>query len=139
MREILQADLLEGEGHRVLVVVLSGLRYDALVTPGVAALREWREALAPDSFLCKLEAMVPTLSLPNWLAIMAGVPPEVHGLLGNRAPPEPAFSSLVSVMRELHYRYIAVASPLHCRYKTGTLPLRCCYVTGTLPLHYRYR
>ena len=100
-KKMLQKDLMEGAGHRVLVVVLSGLRYDALVTPGVAALREWREAIAPDSFLCKLEAEVPSLSLPNWLAIMAGVAPEVHGLLGNRAPPEPAFSSLVSVMKEL--------------------------------------
>ena len=26
---------------------------------------------------------------------------QVHGLLGNRAPPEPDFSSLVSVMKEL--------------------------------------
>ena len=80
-KKMLQKDLMEGAGHRVLVVVLSGLRYDALVTPGVAALREWREAVAPDSFLCKLEAEVPSLSLPNWLAIMAGVAPEVHGLL----------------------------------------------------------
>ena len=80
-KKMLQKDLMEGAGHRVLVVVLSGLRYDALVTPGVAALREWREAVAPDSFLCKLEAEVPSLSLPNWLAIMAGVAPEVHGRL----------------------------------------------------------
>jgi len=64
----------------------------------VDALREWRASIAADSFLCKLEAEVPSLSLPNWLAIMAGLTPEVHGLLGNRAPPEPDFSSLVSVM-----------------------------------------
>ena len=65
------------------------------------ALREWRASIAADSFLCKLEAEVPSLSLPNWLAIMAGLTPEVHGLLGNRAPPEPAFSSVPGVLREL--------------------------------------
>ena len=61
--------------------------------------------------VCKLEAEVPSLSLPNWLALVSGVPPEVHGLLGNRAPPEPAFSSLVGVARELGIENVLIGSP----------------------------
>ncbi len=56
---------LSGQTHRVVLLVLSGLRYDALGVEGagVSALRDWREETAADSFLCK--AHVRHLSHPS--------------------------------------------------------------------------
>tara|TARA_B110001452_G_scaffold211551_1_gene182039 strand:- start:2590 stop:3729 length:1140 start_codon:yes stop_codon:yes gene_type:complete len=57
-----------------------------------------------------VQAEVPSLSLPNWVAIMSGVTPEVHGLLGNRAPPEALFSSLTGVARELGIENVLIGT-----------------------------
>ena len=58
--------------HRVVAVVLSGLRYDAFEQSGDgdgAALARWRAGLdSSSSVLCKLQAEVPTLAIPNWVS-----------------------------------------------------------------------
>ena len=76
--------------HRVVAVILSGLRYDAFEQTGDgdgAALARWRASLdAEATVLCKLTAEVPSLAVPNWVALQSGLRPEIHGLLGNRGP-----------------------------------------------------
>jgi hypothetical protein len=68
------------------------LRYDAFEQSGDgdgAALARWRAGLdSSSSVLCKLQAEVPTLAVPNWVSLQMGVKAEIHGLLGNRGPPD---------------------------------------------------
>ena len=57
-KKLLESELV-GHTHRVVVIVLSGLRYDALGLSGGGGsdtLREFREEIDPDSFICKIKA-----------------------------------------------------------------------------------
>ena len=117
---------------RVIVVLVSGLRYDAfgvgtsiaaasagvddeeggtVVAPFSSELASWRDSLGSDAVLCKLRSEVPSLDVPNWLAILMGVRPEIHGLLGNRGPAEQEYSSLYSVLNELSIDASLIANP----------------------------
>ena len=74
---------------RVVVVVLSGLRLDALTKH--AGLKGWVDGEVAakrvgSGMNCTLRTTTPSLSLPAWVALLTGVQPEVHGLLGNRGP-----------------------------------------------------
>ena len=58
--------------HRVVVVVLSGLRYDAFSQSGqgdAASLARFHVSLGGSSVLCKMTAELPSLSVPNWIAM----------------------------------------------------------------------
>ena len=58
----------------------------------------WRANLGADeSVLCKLLAELPTLSVPNGMALHMGLRSEVHGLLGNRGPADQKYSSTFKV------------------------------------------
>ena len=101
--------------HRVVAIILSGLRYDAFEQQGDgdgAALARWHARLPADaSVLCKVQAEVPSLSTPNWMAILMGIRPEVHGLLGNRGPAEQPYSSIFSVASQLGVTGTLIATP----------------------------
>ena len=76
-----------------------------------ASLARFREALGPSGVLCKLRAEIPTLGVPNWIAMLMGVRPEVHGLLGNRGPAEQPYSSLLSVAKALSVPSTLIGTP----------------------------
>ncbi len=102
---------------RVLVLVLSGLRYDAFLQPPPAeagayphTMATWLDELGTDARLCRLRSEVPSNSLPNWVALLMGLRPEIHGLLGNRGPAEQTYSSLLSVTYELKMPAILIGT-----------------------------
>ena len=100
--------------HRVVVVVLSGLRYDALEEKGptdAASLYRWHESLGPEAVLCKMTSEIPSLDVPNWMALLMGLRPEIHGLLGNRGAAEQPYSSLLSVTKQLDVPATVVGTP----------------------------
>jgi len=106
--------------HRVVVIVLSGLRYDAMQLGGGdasadasdgAALSRFRASLGADALLCQLQAEVPSLSVPNWIGLLTGLRPEMHGLLGNRGPAEQHYSSLFSITNALAIPSVLVGTP----------------------------
>ena len=110
--------------HRVVVVILSGLRYDAFTQGGsalttdspsdlqaTAPMRHFESLLGSESVLCKLKAELPSVSLPNWIGMLTGVRPEIHGLLGNRGPAEQQYSSLLSVAHELNIEATMIGTP----------------------------
>ena len=99
---------------RVVVVVLSGLRLDALTKH--AGLKGWVDGEVAaqrvgSGMNCTLRTTTPSLSLPAWVALLTGVQPEVHGLLGNRGPPELTYSSLLSLTSELNVSAVSVGTP----------------------------
>ena len=100
--------------HRVVVIVLSGLRFDAFDERGMtdsAALHRFRESLGGSGVLCKMRSEVPSLGVPNWIAMLFGLKPEIHGLLGQRGPAEQPYSSVVSVASALGLKSIVIGTP----------------------------
>jgi hypothetical protein len=71
---------------RVQLVVLDGMRFDMLTrVPDLAALLE---ELKDDLIVRKMRAQLPTMSVPNWITLLTGAPPEWTGVLGNLLVPE---------------------------------------------------
>jgi predicted AlkP superfamily pyrophosphatase or phosphodiesterase len=70
----------------VQLVVLDGMRFDMLTrVPDLAALLE---ELKDDLIVRKMRAQLPTMSVPNWITLLTGAPPEWTGVLGNLLVPE---------------------------------------------------
>ena len=71
---------------RVQLVVLDGMRFDMLTkVPDMAALLE---EFKTDLIVRKMQAQLPTMSVPNWITLLTGAPPEWSGVLGNLLVPE---------------------------------------------------
>ena len=47
-----------------------------------------------DSIVTSMRAQLPTLSVPNWISLMTGAPPEISGVLGNLRVPETGLDSI---------------------------------------------
>jgi hypothetical protein len=76
---------------RVQLVVLDGMRFDMLTkVPDMAALLSDFKA---DLIVRKMQAQLPTMSVPNWITLLTGAPPEWSGVLGNLLVPETKYSS----------------------------------------------
>jgi hypothetical protein len=76
---------------RVQLVVLDGLRFDMLSkVPDMAAVLSDFKA---DLIVRKMQAQLPTMSVPNWITLLTGAPPEWSGVLGNLLVPETKYSS----------------------------------------------
>jgi predicted AlkP superfamily pyrophosphatase or phosphodiesterase len=64
--------------------------------PDMAALLE---EFKTDLIVRKMQAQLPTMSVPNWITLLTGAPPEWSGVLGNLLVPEtkyerPALSNI---------------------------------------------
>jgi predicted AlkP superfamily pyrophosphatase or phosphodiesterase len=46
-----------------------------------------------DLIVRKMQAQLPTMSVPNWITLLTGAPPEWSGVLGNLLVPETKYSS----------------------------------------------
>ncbi|ORX47841.1 hypothetical protein BCR36DRAFT_84894 [Piromyces finnis] len=80
--------------NKVEIVLLDGLRYDKFLEHP-----EFKEIISnknimKDAKYYKIKCSLPSMSLPNWLSIMTGSPPEIHGLLNNILAPETTFDSI---------------------------------------------
>ena len=72
--------------NRVQLVVLDGMRFDMLTkVPELAALLDEFKA---DMIVRRMQAQLPTMSVPNWITLLTGAPPEWSGVLGNLLVPE---------------------------------------------------
>ena len=79
---------------RVVYFVIDGLRYDAIHTsPALAA---FLTSLHPHVAIRHSYAQIPTISVPNWLTLVTGVPPSIHGHTGNDVVEEVGWSSVWS-------------------------------------------
>jgi hypothetical protein len=79
---------------RVQLVVLDGMRFDMLTkVPDMAALLD---EFKQDLIVRKMQAQLPTMSVPNWITLMTGAPPEWSGVLGNLLVPETQYVSAQS-------------------------------------------
>ena len=79
---------------RVVYCIIDGLRYDALTTN--PALSSFLSSLAPDALTLPMRAQIPTISIPNWLTLLTGTTPTMHGRSGNDVTDAAPFSSLFS-------------------------------------------
>jgi len=85
--------------HKVVLVIVDGLRYDYLwKNPKLRALVT-RPDIANDVRVWQLHSLVPTISVPNWAALVTGVPPEINGFLANDARQETDFDSILRSAR----------------------------------------
>ena len=79
---------------RVVYCVVDGLRYDALLTN--PALSAFVASLGSDALVQPLRAQLPTVSVPNWIALLTSTTPSMHGRTGNDVTSVVPFSSLFS-------------------------------------------
>jgi len=80
--------------NKVQIVLLDGLRYDKFVEHPTFKEIISDGRIMKDAKYYKIKCSLPSMSLPNWLSIMTGAPPEVHGLLNNILAPETTFDSI---------------------------------------------
>ena len=79
---------------RVIYCIVDGLRYDALTTN--PTLSSFVSSLSPDALVFPLQAQLPTISIPNWITLLTGVTPSMHGRTGNDDTSLLPFSSIFS-------------------------------------------
>ena len=86
---------------KVVIVVWDGMRYDHFNGPRAhpdvtALLEEFSDDLTHMPMTCSL----PSMSVPNWLTLLTGAPPEVTGAMGNIKIPETWCKSSLSTCRQ---------------------------------------
>lgn len=85
--------------HTVLMVILDGTRADMLEkNPALSTLVQ-DPAYARDSWVTTMDAALPSMSVPNWVTLLVGAPPEVHGTMGNLFIPETGLDSIFRQVR----------------------------------------
>jgi len=80
--------------NKVEIVLLDGLRYDKFMEHPTFREIITNRKIMKDAKYYKIECSLPSMSLPNWLSIMTGSPPEIHGLLNNILAPETTYDSI---------------------------------------------
>lgn len=80
---------------KVHIVVVDGLRYDH-TEPGQSAIGDMinTAAFQPHSVRFAARAQLPSFSVPNWMSILTGAPPENHGVTGNIGNDETSFDHI---------------------------------------------
>ena len=96
---------------RVVVVVVSGMRDDALeAVPALRALLESTE-FRRDATRLRLRIPTPSNSVPQWLALLTGATSELTGVLADRRTPETPFDSVARQARLHGLSSFATGSP----------------------------
>lgn len=116
-------DIIRDSPTKVVVILLDGLRYDrAVAVPRFAEMLQ-DELLAPDFLVHEARARLPAMSIPNWLAILTGAEPELHGVLGNILIPETQLDTMFSVAAAYNLNRGLAASPAFEDIVLSQLPL----------------
>ncbi|KAJ4453583.1 putative viral a-type inclusion protein [Paratrimastix pyriformis] len=119
------------QGLRVFVFILDGLRLDHVqLNPDLKAFSE-DPAFVRDSKFLESYDELPSMSVPNWLTIITGSPPEMTGVLGNLMVPETKFDSMFAEAKRYGLNRGMTASPWMADLVSSTLPLL--HGDGTIP------
>lgn len=113
----------KNNGTRVVVVILDGLRLDYVGTnDNLRALRDDPDFVKDSVFMTAGNGM-PTMSVPNWLTILSGTPPEQSGVLGNLLVPETQLDTMFAEAKRFGINRGMTASPWMSALVKGQLPL----------------
>lgn len=90
------SSLASNSTHRTRVVycIVDGLRYDTLTTN--PTLSSFVSSLGSDALVFPLQAQIPTISIPNWITLLTGMSPTMHGRTGNDDTSLLPFSTIFS-------------------------------------------
>ena len=80
---------------KVHLVVVDGLRYD-LTAPGSSVFGDYIASLGSNAYRLHSKAQLPSFSVPNWMTILTGTPPENTGVTGNLQNGETSFDTIFS-------------------------------------------
>jgi predicted AlkP superfamily pyrophosphatase or phosphodiesterase len=107
---------------KVIIVVLDGLRYD--YTKINEDMDEFLESadVQPHSKLFKIRAQLPSMSVPNWMTILSGAPPESTGVMGNLLIPETPFDTIFREAANFEIQRGLTGSPWFSAIIKSTLP-----------------
>ncbi|KAL0226569.1 hypothetical protein P9112_013893 [Eukaryota sp. TZLM1-RC] len=80
---------------KVVVFIVDGLRYDYFESKNERLSNFITSStFAPDSKVFHGKCLLPSFSVPNWMTLLTGAPPELTGVLGNLLVPETGFDSV---------------------------------------------
>eukprot|EP00026_Physarum_polycephalum_P001772 Phypoly_transcript_01774.p1 GENE.Phypoly_transcript_01774~~Phypoly_transcript_01774.p1 ORF type:complete len:943 (+),score=86.23 Phypoly_transcript_01774:272-3100(+) len=108
--------------QRVLIVVLDGLRYDQIHINADMEQFFTSPEFAPHSKIFKMRVQLPSMSVPNWMTILTGAPPEATGVLGNLLVPETKFDSIFKEAQNFQLNRGLTGSPWFSAIVDSTLP-----------------
>ena len=108
----------------MIIVLVDGLRFDQLSTH--PDLVNFVAGIQNDSKIWKLRNQLPSMSVPNWVTILTGAPPEVTGVLGNLLIPETPYDSIFREAQRYQMKRGLTGSPWFGQIIQSTLP----YLTG---------
>lgn len=108
--------------QKVLVVVLDGMRYDYLNINTEMKQFFTSPGIAPHAKILKMQAQLPSMSVPNWVTILTGAPPEATGVLGNLLVPETKFDSMFREAAVFNLQRGLTGSPWFSAIIDSTLP-----------------
>lgn len=108
--------------QKALVVVLDGMRYDYLNVNSEMSQFLNSPEIAPHAKVFKMHAQLPSMSVPNWVTILTGAPPEATGVLGNLLVPETKFDSMFREAANFNLERGLTGSPWFSAIIDSTLP-----------------
>eukprot|EP00760_Papus_ankaliazontas_P037841 PhM_4_TR8762/c0_g2_i4/m.37042 len=81
--------------YKVHIIVMDALR-DDMTRPGMSAMGDFfaTEDFKKHSMKFSARAQLPSFSVPNWMSILTGAPPENHGVTGNLMNGETKFDNM---------------------------------------------
>lgn len=87
-------------GLKVHIVVVDGLR-DDFTFPGASTIGDFlnEPSFAADSLKFSARAQLPSFSVPNWMSILSGSPPEDSGVTGNLQNGETHYDTLYGIAK----------------------------------------
>lgn len=115
-------------GSKVLVVVIDGLRYDFVEGEDGAdgrnpAFTSLINDFSADMTYRSMQASLPSMSVPNWVTILTGAPPELHGVIGNLFVPETKFDNIYKLSKDLGLNAMLSGSPWWSDLVASQLPV----------------
>ena len=99
---------------KVVVVVLDGLRNDHVLQGGAnshPAFKELFDDMGEDYVHVPMQCSLPSMSVPNWLTLVTGAPPELTGAMGNVGIPETNYDSIFRRVSEAGRSSALTGSP----------------------------
>ena len=110
-------------GTKVHIVIVDGLR-DDFMEPGASSIGNLfaRSDVAPQTLRFHTRAQLPSFSVPNWMSILSGAPPELTGVTGNLQNGETAFDTMYGITKSFSVHSGMTGTPWWADLVKSTLP-----------------